>query len=168
MMFAATLAGIGFGNSGVHVPHAMAYAVAGLVRGFRPPDYRAGGPIVPHGMSVILNAPAAFRFTAAADPPRHRDAARYLGAPVDAGAGDGESGELLAAHITTLMRQTGMPPDLAAVGYAADDIAALVNGTFAQQRLLANAPRAVDRDALADLFADALNAHAAPGVAAHG
>ncbi len=31
MMWAATLAGIAFGNAGVHAPHAMAYAVAGLV-----------------------------------------------------------------------------------------------------------------------------------------
>ncbi|MER2514915.1 MAG: iron-containing alcohol dehydrogenase [Candidatus Accumulibacter phosphatis] len=66
MMYAATLAGIAFGNTGVHVPHGMAYSVAGLVR-----DYRAAGspqdePMVPHGMSVIVNAPAVFRFTASA------------------------------------------------------------------------------------------------------
>ncbi len=39
MMFAATLAGIGFGNAGVHVPHAMSYAVAGLAQRFHAADY---------------------------------------------------------------------------------------------------------------------------------
>ena len=67
-MWAATLAGIAFGNAGVHIPHAMAYAVAGQVREFRPSGYPDDKPLVPHGMSVILNAPAAFRVTAAADP----------------------------------------------------------------------------------------------------
>jgi hydroxyacid-oxoacid transhydrogenase len=160
MMFAATLAGIGFGNSGVHVPHAMAYAVAGLVRDFRPRGYPGDEPIVPHGMSVILNAPAAFRFTAAADSQRHRDAAGYLDARVDGVAGDAEIGEALAVHIAELMRQTGMPADLGAVGYGPGDVEALAAGALAQQRLLANAPCAIDRDVLRQLFAGALSAPA--------
>jgi alcohol dehydrogenase class IV len=141
----------------------MAYAVAGLVRTFRPRDYPSGAPLVPHGMSVILNAPAVFRHTAAADPQRHRDAARDLGARVDA-AGDAEIGEALAAHIAELMRQTGMPPDLAAVGYGTGDIEPLVAGTLAQARLLNNAPCPVDGDVLRGLFADAL--FAGPALAA--
>jgi alcohol dehydrogenase class IV len=155
MMYAATLAGIGFGNAGVHVPHAMAYAVAGLVRGFRARDYPDAAPIVPHGMAVILNAPAAFRHTAPANPERHRKAAEFLGADVAAVA-DAEIGEALAAHIALLMAQTGMPADLAAVGYGAGDIEPLVSGTLAQQRLLANAPCLVDATVLRSLFADAL------------
>ena len=61
MMWAATLAGIAFGNAGVHAPHGMAYAVAGLVRDFRPSGYPSHEPLVPHGMAVILNAPSSFR-----------------------------------------------------------------------------------------------------------
>src|SRR3984957_18080718 len=80
MMWAATLAGIAFGNAGVHAPHGMAYAVAGLVRDFHPSGYPAGEPLVPHGMSVIVNAPAVFRFTAQVNPERHLQAARLLGA----------------------------------------------------------------------------------------
>jgi alcohol dehydrogenase class IV len=163
MMYAATLAGIGFGNAGVHVPHAMAYAVAGLVREFRPRDYPDAAPIVPHGMAVILNAPAAFRHTAPADPERHRKAAEILGADVTAVA-DADIGEALAAHLALLMAQTGMPADLTAVGYGAGDIEPLVSGALAQQRLIGNAPCPVDAAVLRSLFADALSGKKNPGI----
>ena len=95
MLLAATFAGIGFGNAGVHLPHGMSYPVSGMVRDFAPAGYPVGRPLIPHGMSVILNAPAAFRFTAPANPGRHLDATRLLGADV-AGAGPEDAGELLA------------------------------------------------------------------------
>ncbi len=79
MMWAATLAGIAFGNAGVHVPHAMAYAVAGQVKAFCAPGYPEL-PLVPHGMAVAVNAPAVFRLTAATSPARHFEAAQLLGA----------------------------------------------------------------------------------------
>jgi alcohol dehydrogenase class IV len=153
VMYAATLAGIGFGNAGVHIPHGMAYAVAGLVRDFLPPGYDADHAMVPHGMSVIVSAPAVARFTAFADPERHRVAARLLGA--EGIIADDESGDALAAILTRLMRATRMPNGLRDLGYAEADVPALVEGAFAQQRLLANAPRPVGRDDLAQLFTDA-------------
>jgi hypothetical protein len=145
----------------------MAYAVAGLVRDFRPRDYPDDAPIVPHGMSVILNAPATFRFTAGADPGRHRQAAAHLGARAE-GVADADAGAVLAAHITSLMRQTGMPADLSAVGYGLADVERLVTGTLAQQRLLDNAPRPIDRDVLRELFITALGAREDEDVAARG
>lgn len=157
MMFAATLAGIGFGNSGVHAPHAMAYAVAGLIRDFHPAGYPGHEAMIPHGMSVILNAPAAFRFLATANPVRHREAAVHLGASV-ANVSDIEVGAALGAHIAELMRATGLPPDLRSVGYRMDDVDALVKGTLPQQRLLKNAPRPLDADALRRIFTDSLQA----------
>jgi alcohol dehydrogenase class IV len=154
VMYAATLAGIGFGNSGVHVPHGMAYAVAGLVRDFRPSGYDTDHAMVPHGMSVILSAPAVARFTAPAAPEKHRQITALLGG--EGGGPDGEVGDALAAALRELMAATAMPADLRALGYGERDVAALVEGTFAQQRLLANAPRPVAREDLAGLFTDAL------------
>jgi alcohol dehydrogenase class IV len=154
-MWAATLAGIAFGNAGVHVPHAMAYAVAGQVRGFHPDGYPGSEALVPHGMSVILNAPAVFRRTAATDPARHLAAAGWLGA--DTGdATDDDAGEVLAGHLTTIMRAVAMPNGLGGVGYGGGDAAALARGAWPQQRLLANAPIEVDEALLESVFAEAL------------
>jgi len=155
MMYAATLAGIAFGNSGVHVPHGMAYSVAGLVRDFRPAGYPQEEAIVPHGMSVIVNAPSVFRFTASACPERHLHGAAWLGADTR-GASDADAGEVLARHLIGLMKQAGIPNGIAGVGYHDGDIAALCEGAFAQQRLLTNSPRPVDKDDLAGLYRGAM------------
>lgn len=155
LMWAATLAGIAFGNSGVHVPHGMSYAVAGLVREFHPAGYPGDEPIVPHGMSVIVNAPSVFRFTASACPERHLEAADWLGADTR-GATPGDAGEVLSAELVALMKVTDMPNGIAGVGYGGDDVAALTEGAYPQRRLLDNAPRPVGKEELTALFADAM------------
>jgi alcohol dehydrogenase class IV len=156
IMWAATLAGIAFGNAGVHVPHAMSYSVAGLVRDFQPRGYPREEPIVPHGMAVIVNAPAAFRFTSSASPSRHLEAARLLGANA-ASASDTDAGEILAARIIELMQATGMPNGVAGIGYGETDLAALVRGAAAQERLLSNAPIPMTTETLAATFRAALS-----------
>jgi hydroxyacid-oxoacid transhydrogenase len=155
MMWAATLAGIAFGNAGVHAPHGMAYAVAGLVRDFRPSGYPADEPLVPHGMAVILNAPSSFRYTAQVSPERHLEGARLLGAETR-GAGARDAGEVLASELIRIMRAVGMPNGLGGVGYTDDDVAALTEGAHPQQRLLQNAPREMSKPVLADLFRQAM------------
>jgi hydroxyacid-oxoacid transhydrogenase len=150
MAMAATFAGMGFGNAGCHIPHACAYPIAGRVRDFRPPDYPGTEPLVPHGMSVALTAPEAFRFTFAAAPERHLRAAALL-AP---GAADpGDPAEALPAALLALMREIGMPDGVAAVGFTKADIPDLVDGALKQQRLLAICPRPVTADDLAGIFA---------------
>lgn len=156
LMWAATLAGIAFGNAGVHAPHGMSYAVAGLVRDYRPPDYPDDEPMVPHGMSVILNAPAVFRRTAGSSPGRHLEAASLLGADTR-GAADEDAGEVLAGELIRIMRAVNMPNGIGGVGYGSDDIQALVAGAHPQQRLLQNAPVAMDKPVLAELFGDAMS-----------
>jgi alcohol dehydrogenase class IV len=154
-IWAATLAGIAFGNAGVHIPHAMSYAVAGQVRGFHPDGYPGSEPMVPHGMSVILNAPAVFRSTAHTDPQRHIEAASRLGADVTDVAQE-DAGAVLAEDLVRIMRAVGMPNGLSAVGYTEADCASLADGAWPQQRLLRNAPVDSDQAMLAEMFGGAL------------
>lgn len=155
MLLASAYAGIGFGNAGVHLPHGMSYPVSGLVRGYNPPGYPTDHPIIPHGMSVILNAPAVFRFTAAANPQRHLLGAQLMGVDI-AGVGEEEAGDALASAIIDLMKRTGVPNGLSAIGFTEADIPALVEGTLPQHRVTKLSPRPADREALTGLFADAM------------
>ena len=156
MMFAASLAGIAFGNSGVHIPHGMAYSVAGLVRDFQPQGYPDHEPICPHGMSVIVNAPSAFRFTAQSCPERHLLAARLLGSDENDVA-DTEARNVLAEQLTRMMHTTGMPNGIGGVGYDVRDIPGLVAGAYAQKRLLLQSPRPIDEESLAGIYEGALS-----------
>ncbi len=155
MMLAATLAGIAFGNSGVHIPHGMAYSVAGLAQDYTADGYPPGHALVPHGISVIVNAPAAFQFTATSNLSRHLEAASLLGAPVsDADADD--LGSALSEHLKTMMRQADMPNGISGVGYADADLGDLAAGAFMQQRLLSNAPCAVSKEDLESIYQQAM------------
>lgn len=146
---AATFAGLGFGNAGVHIPHANAYPIAGQVRDFRPEGYHADHAMIPHGMAVSLTAPAAFRFTFEASPERHIRAAELL-AP-DADRPD-DPAEFLPQVLAAMMRDVGIPPGLDAVGFTDGDVAPLVEGAMKQQRLLATAPRDVTEDDIATIL----------------
>jgi hydroxyacid-oxoacid transhydrogenase len=155
MLLAATFAGVGFGNAGVHLCHGMSYPVSGRVREYCPDGYPQGEPLAPHGMSVVLNAPAVFRWTAEADPERHLRMALALGADVrDVDPTD--AGELLAERVIELMRATGMPNGLSAIGYGEEDVDALVAGTLPQHRVTKISPRPVDKYALRQLFLDSM------------
>jgi hydroxyacid-oxoacid transhydrogenase len=146
MMLAASLAGIGFGAAGVHIPHACAYPIAGLKHDYRPAGYPDDHPFIPHGQSVIVTAPAAFRYTYEAAPERHHRVAQLL-------AGDGASGsEALPEALAALMRDVGAPTGLRELGYDEDDIPALVEGALKQQRLLVIAPREAGPNELAGIL----------------
>ena len=155
MLLAAAYAGIGFGNAGVHLPHGMSYPVSGMVKSFRPEGYGPGHPMVPHGMSVILNAPAVFRFTAPACPGRHLEAAGILGARTS-GASEEDAGEILADEIIRMMQQLKMPSGLAEIGYDSGDIAGLVQGTLPQHRVTKLSPRPAGEEELARMYEDAM------------
>jgi alcohol dehydrogenase class IV len=151
LMFASTLAGLAFGSAGVHIPHAMSYSVATLKHVFTASGYEEHDPMVPHGIAVVVNAPAAFRFTASANPARHLEAAAAMGAKVD-GATPSDAGEILAGAFISLMRETGLPSGIAALGYGETDVPALAEGAFAQQRPLVMAPRSVSKADLESIY----------------
>jgi alcohol dehydrogenase class IV len=149
MAMAATFAGLGFGNAGVHIPHANAYPIAGQVRDFHPDGYPATEPLVPHGMAVSLTAPEAFRFTFAAAPERHVRAAQLLDPRGEAPA---DAVDHLPSVLIGLMRDIGIPGGVGAVGFGDADVDDLVDGALKQQRLLATAPRPVTAEDLAGIF----------------
>ncbi len=154
MAMAATFAGMGFGNAGVHIPHANAYPIAGRVKDFHPKDYPADEPMVPHGMSVALTAPEAFRFTFDASPQRHQRAAQLLSPGAEP---TGDPAELLPSVLIALMRDIDIPDGIGAVGYDEGDIPDLVEGTMKQQRLLATAPKPVTEDDIAGIYRRSLS-----------
>jgi len=155
ILLAATYAGIGFGNGGVHLAHGMSYPVSGMVRDYVPEDYPSGHPLIPHGMAVVLNAPAVFRFTAPANPELHLYAAKLMGQDIS-GAYPEDAGELLSGAILDLMRKVGMPNGLGAVGYGPDDVDKLVEGTLPQHRVTKLSPRPARAEDLKQLFLDSM------------
>jgi hydroxyacid-oxoacid transhydrogenase len=148
MMLAASMAGVGFGSAGVHIPHACAYPIAGLKHEYQPPGYPDDHPFVPHGHSVIVTAPAAFRFTYEAMPERHEAVARWLSPDEPNGSGP----DFLPGVLRALMRDIDSPRGVAELGYTEDDVPALVEGARKQERLLVGCPREVTDDDLGHIL----------------
>lgn len=157
MLLAASYAGVGFGNSGVHLPHGMSYPVSGNVKSYRAPGYVTDHALVPHGFSVILNSPAVFRYTASANPARHLEAAKALGVDV-ARCQAADAGRILSERITWFMQRLKTPNGLREIGYTSSDIPALVEGTLPQHRVTKLSPRPAGPEELAKLFEESLNA----------
>jgi alcohol dehydrogenase class IV len=144
MALAATIAGVGFGSAGVHIPHALSYPIASLKHAWTPPGY-GGAAFVPHGFAVAVTAPASLRFIADAAPDRCRKAARLL-----------DGGDDLAASIERLMRDVGSPMTISELGYGEEDIPEIVEGALMQQRLLVNSPKPIDAMALEMILRESL------------
>lgn len=158
MLLAATFAGMGFGNAGVHLPHAMSYPVSSRMKTYRPEGYRVGHPLVPHGISVILTTPSVVRFMAPACPERLLWAAEALGVEV-ASANPKDAGRILADRVTRQMESLGIPNGLRAIGYANEHIPALVEGTLPQERIVKICPRPVTAEDLAGMFEESMDAY---------
>ena len=155
VLLAATYAGIGFGNGGVHLAHGMSYPVSGMVRDYVPDDYPPGEPLVPHGMAVVLNAPAVFKFTASANPELHLYAAKLMGKDIS-DAKPEDAGEILASAVVELMQKVGMPNGLSALGYGPQDVDKMVAATLPQHRVTKISPRPASAEDLKQLFLDSM------------
>ena len=151
MMLAASAAGVGFGNAGVHLPHGMSYAVSGNVKEFALAGYPEGKPLIPHGLSVIINAPAVFRFTAKTSPQRHLEAAKLLGVDIS-NESSKNAGNLISNKLIEFIKKLGMPNGLRGLGYQESDIDNLVEGTLPQHRVTKLSPVEVGPKELRTLF----------------
>lgn len=155
LMWGATLAGMAFGNSGTHLPHAMSYGVTHLMHDVTTQDYAVDNPFVPHGISVIVNSPSIFRYTAEAASERHLAAAGFLGADLSQ-AITGDAGEILAATIIEMMKATSIPNGLSGIGFSSTDVKALTESALRQKRAIANSPRETDATDITNLYNGAL------------
>jgi len=155
MILASTIAGVGFGSAGVTLPHGMSYPISGLVRDYRPEGYPQDHALVPHGMAVILGAPAAFRFMAPGNPEMFLKAARLMGADTRGAAPD-DAGEIVAQAVIEVMKKAQIPNGLRAVGYTPEDVDALVEGVLPQHRVTKLSPRPAKAEDFRQLFLDSM------------
>ncbi|RKP14382.1 alcohol dehydrogenase [Piptocephalis cylindrospora] len=159
MLLASTYAGIGFGNAGVHLCHGMSYPISGLVKNYHHPGYPTDHSIVPHGVSVAMTSPAVFKFTGAACPERHLEAAKlFVGADVS-NARLEDAGTILSEKLREfLYKLDQLPNGLTGMGFQSSDIAKLVEGTLPQQRVLKLAPAgAGQQENLTKLFESSMS-----------
>lgn len=161
MLLAATLAGVGFGNAGVHLCHGMSYPISGQNKGYKHPGYVTSQPIIPHGVSVAVTAPSVFKFTGASNPERHLAAAEAFG--MDTSNVRRESaGEVLGEAVAKFLVDLGdQPRGLRTLGFVGEDLEALVEGTIPQKRVLMLAPGlseevGEEREQLRELFENAM------------
>ena len=153
MMLGASLAGVGFGSAGVHIPHACSYPIAAIKHEYKPDGYEVDEPLTPHGYSVIVTAPAAFRFTYEGDPDKHHKVAELLtGEPVR----DGDE-NTLPEVLVGLMKDVGAPSGVRELGYDEDEIDDIVDGAMKQQRLLVIAPTEVGPNELAGIVRESMD-----------
>lgn len=156
LMWGATLAGIAFGNCGTHLPHAMSYGITHLMDNITTDGYKIDSPFIPHGISVVVNAPAIFNYTAQATAERHFEGAQCLGAD-DKGATPIDAGEVLSKRLIQLMKDTSMPNGLSGVGFDSSHVKALAASSIRQSRAIANAPRESNLVDLENMYNDAIS-----------
>lgn len=163
MLLAATLAGVGFGNAGVHLCHGLSYPISSQNKNYKHEGYQVDHKIIPHGVSVAVTAPAVFKFTAASNPDRHLQAAAIFGADITNAKAE-SAGEILSDALKEFLyhKLPGQPKGIADLGFDSSDLESLVDGAVPQRRVLDLAPEvngmedARLRDALGGILEETL------------
>lgn len=136
---AATLAGLGFGNSQATLAHAMGHAL-GAEFG------------IPHGRAVALFLPYTIEFTANAGGSRYFEIARALGLPA---ADDRQGAASLVAAIRELQAALRHPPSLRELGIeraAFDRVLTELVAKAETDTQIVTSPRLPDTDEVRRLF----------------
>jgi len=107
---AASIAGLGFGNSLAALAHAMGHSLGAVFH-------------TPHGRAVGLFLPYAIEFVGEAMAERYADIARFLGLPTDPSQ---PPARLLADHVRDLAKFIGQPRCLQEAGISAEQFESML------------------------------------------
>lgn len=155
LILAATYAGIGFGNAGVHLCHAMSYPISGNNKTYRHPGYDQDKKLVPHGISVAITAPAVFKKTAITNYDKHFNALKCFDGNLNHSITKHESGDILYDKLLDLWYKLDIPNGISAFGYKKSDISDLIVGTLPQKRVTQISPiQPINNELINDLIND--------------
>jgi len=139
----------------------MSYPISGQNPGYKHAGYEVDKPIIPHGVSVAVTAPAVFRFTGPSNPERHLAAAEAFGVDITNVKRE-SAGEVLAEALAKFLADLGdQPAGLKELGFGKEHIDELVEGTIPQARVLMLAPGLAkeleqEREQLRQLFEESM------------
>jgi alcohol dehydrogenase class IV len=136
---AATIAGLGFGNSFAALAHAMGHALGAAFQ-------------IPHGRAVGLFLPYTIEFAACAGEGRYADIARFLGLPAE---DDAVGAASLVAAVRQLYLEIGQPLSIRELGITPEAFAQalplLIDNAETDTQLVSSC-RIPDEDEVEQLF----------------